>query len=716
MKRVNLSCLGLLLIIAGILFFVSDEAEAVGALIPVSSATYNGSTDGDDSACDVAIDNSGNIIVTGMSSTASEFNFFTIKYNSDLSAILSSTGTVAAGIAMGVSVDNSDNIFITGISTSGATYDFLTIKYNNNLVLQSSATHNGDGNAYDGAMGMTIDSVGNIIVTGQSQGFSGYEFLTLQYDSNLSAVLSSAAYTISGSHNANAVAVDNSGNIIVTGFRGIGAGDWDWLTIKYDQNLIALSSVTYDSGSGNDDKAEEVAIDDSDNIIVTGFSSNGSNDDYYTIKYNSDLSQVVSSARYNGPANGNDYAGNVVVDGAGNIIVSGISSNGTTYDYVTIKYSSDLSTIISSDTYSAGVANPSLFRMGMALDNSGNIVIAGHSNNGSNTDFFTLIYNNASPAVFSLSPAYGRQEETLDITISGSNFYEGATVVFSGIGITVNSVTVNSTTQMTANITVANDAALGIRDVTVTNIDEQSGIKTQSFEVKVYTSDEEQVEIDSDQDNTVTLNAEAGDVVVEVPANTFSSDATMTVSVSEVPVSDRPALKKTDIGIDISVSSGEQLLKDIAVKVYYRDSDIAGLDEEKLVLCRYDAVNTRWIVLPTVVYADNNYLIATIDHLSKFGVLQLAAASDLDTAKVYPNPYNPLTDGSLIFDNLTNETTIKIYTVGGSLVRELKETDGNGRLEWDGTNDTGETLASGVYIAFIKGNSDEKILKIAVVK
>jgi hypothetical protein len=75
----------------------------------------------------------------------------------------------------------------------------------------------------------------------------------------------------------------------------------------------------------------------------------------------------------------------------------------------------------------------------------------------------------------SVSPSSGMQNQTLDVTIIGSNtnFIDtgstanSTTVSFGCSGITVNSTTVSSTTEVTANITIARDAPLEICNVTV---------------------------------------------------------------------------------------------------------------------------------------------------------------------------------------------------------------------------------------------------------
>ncbi|HUE87623.1 MAG TPA: hypothetical protein VMO26_16230, partial [Vicinamibacterales bacterium] len=74
------------------------------------------------------------------------------------------------------------------------------------------------------------------------------------------------------------------------------------------------------------------------------------------------------------------------------------------------------------------------------------------------------------PTVGLVTPGDGPRATTIDIDIEGSttNFQSSSVVTFAGTGITVNSRTVKSPTVITANVTIAADAALGFRDVTVT--------------------------------------------------------------------------------------------------------------------------------------------------------------------------------------------------------------------------------------------------------
>jgi RHS repeat-associated protein len=68
------------------------------------------------------------------------------------------------------------------------------------------------------------------------------------------------------------------------------------------------------------------------------------------------------------------------------------------------------------------------------------------------------------------APAAGNQAQTLPVTITGqfTHFSQGASVVSFGAGITVGPATVTSSTSLTVQVTIAENAATGPRTVTVT--------------------------------------------------------------------------------------------------------------------------------------------------------------------------------------------------------------------------------------------------------
>ncbi|MCL1972303.1 MAG: T9SS type A sorting domain-containing protein [Endomicrobia bacterium] len=97
--------------------------------------------------------------------------------------------------------------------------------------------------------------------------------------------------------------------------------------------------------------------------------------------------------------------------------------------------------------------------------------------------------------------------------------------------------------------------------------------------------------------------------------------------------------------------------------------------------------------------------------------LEVANKVSLDDVKYYPNPIRPskgLNYAKMNFSNMPVGTRIKIYTMLGQVVRELKA-DASGTAVWDGKNNAGEKAASGVYIVYMEdGNGNKKRIKIAV--
>src|SRR6185436_5362362 len=213
-----------------------------------------------------------------------------------------------------VKVDANGNVYITGFTTvSNGAYsraDYLTVKYNASGAQQWVKTHNGPGNMGDVAVGLGLDGAGNIYVTGTD--FAGPDpagegdFLTIKY-SPAGTELWTARFNgaISEADGACAIAVDNAGNSYVTGSSRLGGINTDFITIKYNTNGVKLWQAQHGGSAGQGDIPSAIAVDNSGNVYVTGTDQKTPyNYDYRTLKYNS--SGVLQwSKRYNGPVSDN---------------------------------------------------------------------------------------------------------------------------------------------------------------------------------------------------------------------------------------------------------------------------------------------------------------------------------------------------------------------------------------------------------------------------
>ncbi|MDP3025982.1 MAG: SBBP repeat-containing protein, partial [candidate division Zixibacteria bacterium] len=217
---------------------------------------------------------------------------------------------------------------------------YATIKYYPDGDTAWVRRYNGPGNSSDGAYAIAVDGSGNVYVTGYSWGSGTNEdYATIKYDPDGNE-LWEKRYNGPGNYSdfAYAIAVDGSGNVYVTGGSRDSVTYEDYATIKYYPSGDTAWVRRFDDGGS--DEAYALAVDVSGNIYVTGISSaSGILYDYATMKYDPDGNQLWVQ-RYNGPKNGYDWAHAIVVDGSGNVYVTGESEGSGTdeYDYATLKY------------------------------------------------------------------------------------------------------------------------------------------------------------------------------------------------------------------------------------------------------------------------------------------------------------------------------------------------------------------------------------------
>jgi len=109
--------------------------------------------------------------------------------------------------------------------------------------------------------------------------------------------------------------------------------------------------------------------------------------------------------------------------------------------------------------------------------------------------------------------------------------------------------------------------------------------------------------------------------------------------------------------------------------------------------------------------------IGTERGLSVIQTSALAPVPTMTTLKVFPNPVRLPEHQAIQIQGLSRNASVKIITPVGRLVRDLKS-DGGAVVFWDGKDNRGELVTSGIYIAVgISESGKESALgKIAVIR
>jgi len=105
-----------------------------------------------------------------------------------------------------------------------------------------------------------------------------------------------------------------------------------------------------------------------------------------------------------------------------------------------------------------------------------------------------------------------------------------------------------------------------------------------------------------------------------------------------------------------------------------------------------------------------------ISGLDDLGVI--ANHSPLELSPGCPNPFNPHTVLEYRLPQSAN-TRIQVFNIMGQKVRELvngTETAGVHRVVWDGSDDAGISLASGVYLIRMRVGTEERVRKVMLMK
>lgn len=355
-----------------------------------------------------AIDVNGNVYVTGYTySVATGGDYTTIKYNSegDILWVSNYTGTGnGTDRATALATDDDCNVYVTGYSfDSGSDLDYATIKYDSLGKELWVKRYNGPGNSTDVAKSLVVDTIGNVYITGFSEGAgTSNDYATIKYDSDgLLQWIQRFDGAVRGIDVANSLTIDDKGNVYVNGRSFSRTGFFDITTIKYHgkTGILGWVAITADSLPFSELRSfkeqivrtDPIVTDGSGNIYIATSTGSGSNSDFLTIKLNTSGSMVWAEL-FDG-MNLFDAAKTITVDKDNDVYVSGISQlTLDTMGYAVVSYYAN-GAVKWSNIYDAGLNPGSVNNVVIAVDSNAHAYIAGSTHNGLNRDIITIGYD-----------------------------------------------------------------------------------------------------------------------------------------------------------------------------------------------------------------------------------------------------------------------------------------------------------------------------------
>jgi len=383
----------------------------------------------DDAGLLIAASGNSNIYTTGCSKgVLGKYDFLTLCFRPDGALLWEERYNPFDEDVMpeDMDIDQGSNIFITG-SRMGCSVksDYITVKYDEWGTMIWSDLYDGPINGDDRAAALAVYDRENIIVTGSSEGATNNsDYFTIKYD-DIGKKVWTARYNGSKNRNDSAsdVAVDNQGNVYVTGacntnsssvggMISLGWGTSDCVTVKYDFNGKLQWAVEYNAVFDNkgqpisEDQGWFIAVDEAANVYVLARSDAAKPSsamlpfdvvDMVIIKYDTN-GKKLWERWFNGTGNGLDDPADLVVKN-GFVYVLGsseyrFSTTKTGYEYVTLVYDSVSGNQLTENHYN--VHDQGGVPAAMVVDSYSNEIFitgtSGHNLAGTDTGCGTISY------------------------------------------------------------------------------------------------------------------------------------------------------------------------------------------------------------------------------------------------------------------------------------------------------------------------------------
>lgn len=281
-----------------------------------------------------------------------------------------SSGTYSSGYSNGITTDLAGNIYSTGKIYNGSFYDAFVVKTdrNGNILWQKNISSNSSVDTE--GKSIAVDFSGNVYVGGQVN-INTNDIFLVKFDFNGNNLWQ---YTLnrnpSGVEDKGLdIVIDSNNHIIIVG-HSKDTGSLDAGVIQYTKDGTFVWSSGYNSTNNKDDSAIGVAVDSSNNIYITGYSTQtAGNIDLLITKLTSD-GQVSWSKRYNSSSDAEEKGNDIYIDSLGYIYITGYSGS----KLIILKFDT-AGNLLDYKTYSA--AGAELKGYGIKADIDGNIYVSG---------------------------------------------------------------------------------------------------------------------------------------------------------------------------------------------------------------------------------------------------------------------------------------------------------------------------------------------------
>ena len=426
---------------------------------------------GSDVGNGVAIQSDGKIVVAGYSGNGNDLDFAVIRYNSNgsLDTGFGSNGKVTTDIANdddygnSVAIQADGKIVVAGYGRISSNNDIVVVRYNTDGTLDLSFDSDGKvttpiGTSSDYAFAVTIQTDGKIVVAGSSAAFVVVRYNTdgsLDSNFDFDGIVTSA---IGNSSEGLSIALQLNGKIVVAGYRSLNAVV-DAAVVRY--NTDGSLDLTFDSDgivttdiSGFIDRVYSVGVQPDGKIVVAGISLDSLNSNFLVMRYDTngtldptfdtDGIVTIDVASYN------ESARSLAIQSDGKIVVTGLSTIGTTSFVVLLRYQTNgsLDNTFDADGIVTTTIGGSCKGQSIALQSDGKIVVAGYALIAGNLDFAVARYNNINitgvntisnrAAGIRIYPNPFSKQTTLQ---SNRIFNDASLTVFNFLGQPVNEVT-----------------------------------------------------------------------------------------------------------------------------------------------------------------------------------------------------------------------------------------------------------------------------------